>query len=114
MGKPEQTLVLTSGIPEPQAIAISAKIPLAAPTSKPNYMDILGTRKAGSSLDFVIDAYHPTAEYMIDFGDGHSAIADGRKLNHKYEYSGVYTVSMEVNYRGEKKSMPVEQIWIER
>jgi len=114
VGMPEQTLVLTSGIPEPQAIQVSAKLPMIPELEKPNYMEIIGTRKAGSELEFKIDAYHPAADYFVDFGDGNMALAKKQSLTHTYKHSGVYSISMEVNYRGEKKKLPIEQLWIEK
>lgn len=111
----DNSLILTGSAPGPtQPVQAASTIVTSneATVVKPSFVEIKGTRKAGKTLSFVIDAFEADANYSFDFGNGKTLNVTDRSTSFTYDRSGLYDVFLVVTFQGETKKLPIEALWI--
>jgi len=110
----DNSVILTGSSPGQTSIAAAAVISQnsSEKSGKQGFVQILGTRKAGSELTFMIDAFDADADYSFEFGNGKTLTVTDRSTTFSYVKSGLYKVFLNVTFQGETKRLPVESVWI--
>ncbi len=63
-----------------------------------NWIKYNGVMETNANIQFILDGYDRTAQYLFDFGDGITKKCRSKKISHAYVKPGKYTVIVRVRY----------------